>query len=1032
MSINNPITNLITPINQNKKYIIMGIFVLLLVTVGYFLFSTKDKSPTDKGGGVVCKYGVDKDGKCKDAPTCYGNPPILECKEGQTLICDPILQNFRCRIDDCESDQNPFPYDFQCDPSKIKCDSNKRYYCDNGDDYCNNGGILYSNGNGLCSCPKSFMGDKCECDTTVCNGGKFDCKSKKCQSCCNSITSIDGKCNFYGDDCKQNCDDNEVYDYEQQKCICPGNSCFKIDNGKCVQLSTSDCCANGTIQDGKCICNDGWTGVYCDIPICGENGKWDDNEKKCKCYTDDNGVPLATGDNCEYSRDKLCNGRGTPYVFNGVASCKCDNGFSGEHCTCKDSEKPTDIFECKGLYTSCDEKSNGDGTYSGNWTIKNKNCQSLFSKYGGQNKWEEICTSQIYPNYNYPDYYAICTDNIDGKPTFNISAKTCNAAPTDDDLKECRATEDCFVSWDRMDNTKTYTSYCMCDNTENGPSYTCKPSSTNNICGPKPDENIFCSGGIVNCHKCGSSKFSYACEGSILPKDCVIYNNDLKPNLYNGKYWYNDKNKIPIFPVSDIDGCYFNALNDKETLFQSLKSLDDGTGSGPGFVKGLNNPDETPKFYSYNDRNVISYNINADISSDGKIIIDDNKPFPFNNNQQIPSDRDLFFNDPKNEYKNTAGCGRLRTSYDKNVDDNTSCALGPDGKERGVFKQYCADSEKNIIDCSQNPYYRTNKGYCECTQKYYSNVQQSDVHYKGRYCQYSDNETCNGKGTVDDKGNCQCLSGYLGSNCQYSSKTCNDRGVVRDDGSCICSLYTSNSDNKEKHYRGPNCQYDDNSTCKGQGKVDDNGNCNWIPSKVFPRCAELTNPDETNYDNLQCKTTINSDLFTTDCVKKGLTDTPPNEYGCPINKSSVIWSQYTGYACHTKDADGNRCINGAYPIRITSDTASGQCQNNGEGFLFDSCRLDDVSKVDSLNYIDFSGISNKTVTGVGLVACQRFNPQGITLVNSNNNTMDTPNYIQDGSKAACWGNGTYNKINYVSNTDWFNLPIGQGGIQQRI
>ena len=303
--------------------------------------------------------------------------------------------------------------------------------------------------------------------------------------------------------------------------------------------------------------------------------------------------------------------------------------------------------------------------------------------------------------------------------------------------------------------------------------------------------------------------------------------------------------------------------------------------------------------------------------------------------------------------------------------------------------------------------------------------------YKGNSCQYNDNDTCNKKGVVDDNGKCNCSVGYAGSNCQYSSQTCNNRGSSQNDGSCICNTpYLSLYSGTYKNYTGSNCQYDDNSSCNGQGIVDNNGNCKWDPSKVFPRCVELVDPNEANYNNLQCKKTVNSDLFTTNCVKKGLTNNPPQEYGCPINKKSTVWSQYTGYKCHTKDADGGSCWNGGYPIRITSDTAQGTCQKNGEGYLFDACRIDDISNIGSLQNIDFSGITNKTVTGVGAVACSnRSNPTTILLANNGDNPYFS--YLSSGTSDVCWGNPSQ-YINYVSNTDWFNLPIGQGGIQQRI
>ena len=831
MSINNPLINT----NNKIKYIIGGTFVLLLVVIGYFFLSkgkTDQPSGTGGGGGVVCKYGVDKDGNCKKAPTCYDKIPTFECPDGRTLVCDPIIQDFRCRIDDCESDTNPYPYDFKCDPSKIKCDSQKRYYCD-GD--CQNGGILY-NGNGICSCPKSFIGDKCECDTSVCKGGQMSSDCNKCTSCCNSNTSIDNKCNSYGDDCKQTCPPNYVYDPDSpniDKCVCT-SKCFKEETNEdgskiCVQLNTPDCCKNGTITNGKCVCNDGWIGVKCDIPICGENGKWDDTQKKCVCNTD------SVGDNCEYSRNKLCSGNGTPYIFNGVASCICDSGFSGAHCSCKDKDKPAelDLYKCKGINFKCEETSNGDGTYSGSWKENQLSCSGIFSQYGkedGQLQWEKQCTKQLFSNYNYPDYYATCVNNVDGTASFNISSKTCNSTPTEDDLKNCN-TDDCYVSWKhKYDQNKTYTSSCICDNTDNGTVYSCKPNQNNSCSGTPPDSEIFCSGGNVDCILCGGNKFTYSCESRPLPKECVIYRKNLKTNTTDDNtVWYNNQdNPIkPIFPVVDKDTCNYDTILDNNYLQWS--SLSDKN-SVAGFVKGLNYPGTpTPTFYPYDHPNILSYNINADIvqnpnpkNTPTTISLQSNA-YPFNNSGGGQADKDLFFNDSSNQYRYQAGCARFKddekTKFDKNNPENnndyTSCALGIDGEEAGSFKQYCADENNNILpDCSDKPYYRTDKGYCKCN-KYKSNAQpdKDKVEYQGRYCQYNDNDNCSGQGIVDYSGDCDC-----------------NKSLVK---------YCSQAQKTFVNYTGKNCNLDDNTVCKGLGGVYYNMNVNG-PSCDFSILEDVT------------------------------------------------------------------------------------------------------------------------------------------------------------------------------------------------
>ena len=1047
VSINNPLINT----NNKTKYIIGGAFVLLFVVIGYF-FLSKDKtvSPGGSAGPKSCTYGIDDKGNCIQPEKCGNNiKPPTNCPDGQSLICDPVSKKWRCKLS-CESENNPFPYNFSyCQDENIKC-SDGKYYCDK---YCENGGILYSTSDGKCTCPKYFSGDKCECDASKCKDGTIDSNCDKCLTCCDKKSSVDGRCQYYGDNCENKCDKpNEVYYEDDKKCKCPLTSCFKLDNdGNCVALQTSQCCLHGLIEDGVCKCdpNSGWSGPNCDISICGDYGQWDKTQNKCICNKDANGNPLAEGDKCEYTREKLCSGNGIPQYdpMSRIASCKCDDGFSGDHCTCINTEKPNDldIYRCKGTSFKCQETNNEDGTSSGKWTFSYKNCNDIYQEYGDLegNEWKKECTQQIYPNNPYPNYNVICepksNPDDNGINIFPISQATCFGTPTDDQLKDCRAEgSKCYISWDdKNQNPNTpsavFNSVCTCKNSDNGATYSCDNVTNLDKCGPPPSDKL-CIGADGKpappvCTSCDNN-YIYTCNTAVLPSSCIISDfrlnpNDVpNPNTNESKVWWNTASNDTVFPTINMDKC-------ESVPFDSLYSPIFAPGylsmeSAAGFASKVGT--ENKKFYNWNDvDNILNYNVNADIVpqdgdiTKGKINVN-GYPFP------EQAYKGLMFD---NRYRALVGCAKIKNQYDPmNGDDNTRCGLGIDGKEAGSFKQYCADINGNIIPCSDtNSYYKTDKGYCDCNQ-YYSNVQKNDVKYKGKYCQYSDNETCSGLGIVDDNGKCKCLEGNKGPNCQYNDKaTCNDRGESKDDGSCSCYQYTSLTDNTLKKYNGPNCQYSDDTTCKGQGIVDDNGICRWDSSKVFPRCSEFVNPNETNYDNLQCKTTVNTDLFTTNCIKKGLEDTSPQEYGCPINNKSTLWSPYTGYSCHTRDSDNHQCQNGGYPIRITSNGAIGSCQKNDESFLFNACRIDDISKVDSLKNIDFSGISNKTVTGIAAVACKRFEPPTILLSNSPNNSYF--DYISSGTGDACWGNRS-SKIDYVSETDWFNLPIGQGGIQQRL
>jgi hypothetical protein len=132
-----------------------------------------------------------------------------------------------------------------------------------------------------------------------------------------------------------------------------------------------------------------------------------------------------------------------------------------------------------------------------------------------------------------------------------------------------------------------------------------------------------------------------------------------------------------------------------------------------------------------------------------------------------------------------------------------------------------------------------------------------------------------------------------------------------------------------------------------------------VAGEVFPRCKTLVNPNEPDYNKLQCAETVNPSLFSTNCVKAGLSDTKPAEYGCPIIPDATVWMDYTGVSCHYPDNDRNSCANGAVMRRVAVCC--------GEDGKYNICQADDFTNLDSLKNVDKRGISNPRVSGVALV-----------------------------------------------------------------
>lgn len=124
----------------------------------------------------------------------------------------------------------------------------------------------------------------------------------------------------------------------------------------------------------------------------------------------------------------------------------------------------------------------------------------------------------------------------------------------------------------------------------------------------------------------------------------------------------------------------------------------------------------------------------------------------------------------------------------------------------------------------------------------------------GEYCQYSDNDNCNGRGKViidfEGKPLCQCFKnfdgencenckiGYGGNNCEFSDEEhCKGRGTVKSNNdkkpvciNCIPPFDGSNCEKCQPGYGGKDCNVndsfcsDDQGVLRGKIKTDQIGN----------------------------------------------------------------------------------------------------------------------------------------------------------------------------------------------------------------
>ena len=117
---------------------------------------------------------------------------------------------------------------------------------------------------------------------------------------------------------------------------CSGGSCICNSGYSGMYCNQSDClskCENGTCIGGSCICNRGYSGTYCNQSVC------------LKC---DHGTCIG-------------------------GSCICDSGYSGTHCDQNDCLSHCDKGHCSGAVCIC------DGGYSGTYCDRNdclSNCKN--------------------------------------------------------------------------------------------------------------------------------------------------------------------------------------------------------------------------------------------------------------------------------------------------------------------------------------------------------------------------------------------------------------------------------------------------------------------------------------------------------------------------------------------------------------------------------------------------------------------------------------------------------------------------------
>jgi hypothetical protein len=350
------------------------------------------------------------------------------------------------------------------------------------------------------------------------------------------------------------------------------------------------------------------------------------------------------------------------------------------------------------------------------------------------------------------------------------------------------------------------TESCICD-ARTGNQWTCQPTPPpQSGCPPKPIPSVCYNSAKepldLTCVPCAQGGWIEYCQGSAsFPRQCMTLGKEVAQGID-----IFTSNSLPVYPTIDNDKC-----------------KKDGTIS----TDFLNNYDRS---YALVDNPSAFTRV-----KDGNLEIQ-------------------YFNkdDPTLMYY-PSGQPNVNCWWD----DHPTCTLN--GQQTGNAIQQCGYGNEQH-DCKINEDNdRLKRMRCDC-YSYVSNIDKQYKPYLGNTCQYSDNDTCNSLGTVDNDGHCSCIENYNGPNCQYSrQETCNSVGTPNFDGTCKCDY----------NYAGSNCQYSRQNTCNDAGEPQNDGTCvcinsSWAGSQCqYSNMVNCNNHGQVN-NNGECN--CNPNFYQSMCV----------------------------------------------------------------------------------------------------------------------------------------------------------------------
>nr|XP_057912610.1 protein jagged-2b isoform X1 [Doryrhamphus excisus] len=464
--------------------------------------------------GPTCAHNLDE---CASNPCARGGT-CMDLEDGFECVCPPEWEGKTCQIDANECARKPCVNAYSCKNliGGYHCDCFRGWSGQNCDinmsgckGQCQNGAACKEGPHGFrCQCPPGFVGSHCEiqrnkCDSGPClNGGQchavlggFVCQcpseyagqiceiqiSSPLDACASNPCENQAKCHSMDQDFYCACPEGfEGKTCEEPKEECKTTPCQVIDSctvavatndsAEVRHISSNVCgprgrCVSGPAGNFTCICDAGFSGIYCHENIndciqspCQNGGTCIDGINSFQCFCPDGWEGPLCDLNVNECRHNPCKNGGRCVDLVNDFYCECADNWKGK--TCHSRESQCDATTCSNGGTCYDHGDTFRCACPPGWggntcnTAKNSTCASSPCLNGGtcvgggdtfscicKEGWEgPTCSKNINDCNPHPCYNGgICVDGVNwfrcecapgfAGPDCRININECQSSP---------------------------------------------------------------------------------------------------------------------------------------------------------------------------------------------------------------------------------------------------------------------------------------------------------------------------------------------------------------------------------------------------------------------------------------------------------------------------------------------------------------------------------------------------------------------------------------------------------------------------